>query len=163
MNTPLHNCGKFAQHPETAKLLIKHGAKVNFQNKYGYTPLHQAASNDDPSVSRILLENGADPNIKDRFGRAPLHKAVEMDRRNSAKLLIEHPETDINAQTNDNITALHQCSNYGYLEICRLLVEHGAILDLKNNYGQTALEIAEEKRKNEIIKLLKEAKNYATH
>ena len=159
MNTPLHNCGKFAQHPETAKLLIKHGAKVNFQNKYGYTPLHNAASNDDPSVSRILLENGADPNIKDRFGRAPLHKAVEMDRRNSARLLIEHPETDINAQTNDNITALHQCSSYGYLEICTLLIEHGTILDLKNKNEQTPLEIAVEQKHYEIINLLEKAMN----
>ena len=86
--------------------------------------------------------------------------AVEMDRRNSARLLIEHPETDINAQTNDNITALHQCSNYGYLEICSILIEHGAILDLKNKDGHIALEIAEEKKQSEIIKLLKEAKNY---
>ena len=59
-----------------------------------------------------------------------------------------------------NITALHQCSYYGYLEICSLLIEHGAILDLKNKNGQTPIEIAEEKKQSEIIKLLKEAKNY---
>ena len=157
MNTPLHNCGKYAQHSETAKLLIKHGAKVNFQNKYGYTPLHLAASNDDPSVSRILLENGADPIIKDRFGRAPLHMAVELDRRNSARLLIEYPETDINAQNNGNMTALHQCSYYGYLEICSLLIDHGAVLDLKNKQGQTPLESAVERKQYNIVKLLEKA------
>ena len=100
---------------------------------------------------------------KDKWRKTPLHHAVASDYTKSAKLFIEHPDTEVNAQNRNNDTPLHQCSYYGYLEICRLLVEHGAILDLKNNYGQTALEIAEEKRKNEIIKLLKEAKNYATH
>ena len=159
MNTPLHKCAQYAQYPETAKLLINHGAKVNSQNKYGYTPLHQAAGNDDTSVSRILLENGADPNIKDKWGRAPIHMAIEMNRRNSAKFLIKYPETDVNAQDNDNKTALHQCSSYGYLEICILLIEHGAILDLKNKQGQTPLDTAVEQKQYEIIKLLEKAIN----
>ena len=160
MNTPLHKCAEFLQYPETAKLLIPNGANVHAQNKHGHTPLHVSAGNNDPSVSRILLEDGADPNIKDKWGRAPIHMAIEMNRKNSAKFLIKYPETDVNAQDNNNITALHQCSYYGYLEICRLLVEHRAILDLKNKNGQTPIEIAEEKKQSEIIKLLKEAKNY---
>ena len=85
--------------------------------------------------------------------------AIEMNRRNSAKFLIKYPETDVNAQDNDNTTALHQCSSYGYLEICTLLIEHGAILDLKNKNGQTPLEIAAEQKHSEIINLLEKAMN----
>lgn len=80
-----------------------------------------------------------------------------MDCTKSAKLLIEHLETDINAQNSNNDTALHQCSCYGYLEICKLLIEHGAILDLKNKQGQTLLESTVEQKQYEIIKLLKKA------
>ena len=159
MNTPLHKCAEFVQYPETAKLLIANGANVHARNKHGHTPLHVSAGNNDPSVSRILLENGADPNIKDKWGRAPIHMAIEMNRKNSAKFLIKYPETDVNAQDNDNKTALHQCSSYGYLEICTLLIEHGAILDLKNKNGQTPLEIAAEQKHYEIINLLEKAMN----
>ena len=86
--------------------------------------------------------------------------AVEMDRIESARLFIEYPETDINAQNSNDDTALHQCSYYGYLEICTMLIEHGAILDLKNKNGQTPLESAIERKQSEIVKLLEKAMDY---
>ena len=97
--------------------------------------------------------------IKDKWRKTPLHHAVESDHTKSAKLFIEHPDTDVNAQNRDNDTPLHQCSYYGYLEICALLIEHGAILDLKNKQGQTPLESAVERKQYEIVKLLEKAIN----
>ena len=91
--------------------------------------------------------------IKDKWRKTPLHYAVEMDHTQSAKLFIEYPETDINAQNSNNDTALHECSYYGYLDICALLIEHGAILDLKNKQGQTPLESAVERKQYEISKI----------
>jgi ankyrin repeat protein len=41
------------------KLLLQNGAKVNFRNEYGRTPLSLAAENGHEAVMKLLLENGA--------------------------------------------------------------------------------------------------------
>lgn len=49
-----------AKRLETAKLLVKKGADVNFVREVvGLTPLHWAAYNDDAELVRFLLASGA--------------------------------------------------------------------------------------------------------
>ena len=40
------------------RVLIAHGANVNAVNTFGNTPLHEAASGDNPSIVQMLLEAG---------------------------------------------------------------------------------------------------------
>lgn len=56
--------------PETVKLLLDAGAKVNVKDVRGMTPLMLAVASDhaDPEVIRLLLEKGADPAIKSNAG-----------------------------------------------------------------------------------------------
>lgn len=53
---------------QTIRLLIKYGANVNYQDKYGDTPLHQALYTSKFDIALILLQAGADPTIKDHYG-----------------------------------------------------------------------------------------------
>lgn len=54
--TPLCVCG----HVQITEMLIRHGADVNYADKDGWTPLHQAVLHGDIEVSRSLVELGAD-------------------------------------------------------------------------------------------------------
>ena len=49
---------------------------------------------------------------------------------------------------------LHQASEDERIEIVRLLIEHGANVEVKDNEGRTPLDVATGKQHEEIIKLL---------
>jgi len=53
------------------KLLLKRGVKVNIQNKYGYTPLHQAYLTGNQELINLLIKSGADNTIKNDSGKVP--------------------------------------------------------------------------------------------
>ena len=56
--------------------LIEAGANCNATDKYGCTPLHYAAENDDAQCIAALVAAGADISIKDNEGHTPFHLAV---------------------------------------------------------------------------------------
>ena len=60
---------------EVVKLLLEHGAEVNYVDSSG-TPLHRAADWCYHGMVQLLLENGADVNARDFQGRTPLDKAL---------------------------------------------------------------------------------------
>ena len=60
------------------------------------------------------------------------------------------------------VTALMFAVEYNHLDIVRALIEAGANLDLKNNKGETALDIAIKEDNKEIIDILTKAENKAT-
>jgi len=63
--------------------LLEAGADVNARDKFGYTPLHQAARHEDPALLAALLAAGADPAAALTQGRlsgwVPLHFALSCE------------------------------------------------------------------------------------
>jgi ankyrin repeat protein len=74
--TALHYAA-FFDGPETALVLVEHGADVNAfaDNELGVHPLNSAAAAGQREVAAILLEHGADPNAPSRLGVTPLAAA----------------------------------------------------------------------------------------
>jgi ankyrin repeat protein len=66
--------------PATLKMLVEHGANINFQNLHelnlpaaiGFTPLMNAALYNDKESFYYLLEKGADPNLRSKSGYTAL-------------------------------------------------------------------------------------------
>jgi ankyrin repeat protein len=61
---------------EIARLLIDHGADVNWIDGEGVTPLILAAFKDHPDLSQLLLDHGADPSVIDQWNRTALDYAL---------------------------------------------------------------------------------------
>jgi ankyrin repeat protein len=53
-------------------------------------------------------------------------------------------------------TPLHLASSNGALRVVRLLLEHGADVEAKNNVDKTALQIAADEGHDEVVELLRE-------
>jgi hypothetical protein len=75
-------------------------------------------------VARLLLEAGADPNI--RLKRRPPYRNVPQDRGGDSILA-------------QGATALLRAARAGDVEFVRLLLEHGALVDLPSKEGVTPL------------------------
>jgi len=122
----------------------------------GTTPLMRAARNGDFAAMQILLAAGADPTLKQPRGTTALMMAsglgrglgvfakdygTEADLRQAVELLVER-NVDVNASTDDGITAIHLAAQGGLDSIVRVLAKAGARLDVKDKRGRTPVDMA---------------------
>ena len=138
---------------EVAKLLLEHGADVNFKDKNGKFPLYEACYNDNIELAKLLLEHGADVNSKNKYGRTPLYDVCSMDNIELVKLLLEYG-ADVNIKDEYRKTPLYNACYNNKLNIAKLLLEHGADVNIKDEYGHTPLYNACYKNNLNIAKLL---------
>lgn len=134
--TPLHAAaGVTTKHysGSSARTLLDAGADPNSQDKYGRTPLHDAAFFAQIATVKMLLGAGADPNTLAGRGGTPLHFAVRYnkylgDNGNSRKnpvvrILIDAGAT-VDARTAEGRTPLHDAA-YN-IQLANSLLEAGA-------------------------------------
>ncbi|KZV64105.1 ankyrin [Peniophora sp. CONT] len=76
--------------------------------------------------------------------------------------LLEYPAADgsnaaalrCGIRDNHGRTALHRAAEDGRANICRLLLEHGAVVDEEDNDGKTPLQLAKEERELDVVDVL---------
>merc|ERR1712098_835660 len=109
----------------------------------------------DFNVVRILLERGADVNAKDWFGYTALHYAAARKKTENIQLLLDF-KAEMDATNILEETPLMKAVRYSNINSVKVLLEHGPRLNVKNDHGDTALDIAKFYRcENEkIIELL---------
>ena len=148
-------------HKNVAKFLITNGATIDPKDKDENTPLYFAAGNGNIGIVKLLIENGANTNTQNNFGSTPLLNAVSYDtvsHTDIANLLIENG-ADIEGQNENGYTPLHKAAWAGSTNMVILLVDQGANVNIRDIWGQTALDIANrggldgrENLKSELIK-----------
>lgn len=139
-----------------SQALINLGSNINEEDAYGYAPVWYAAQNGDLATIELLLERGADLR---KWGESSLGQACVNGHRDVAEFLISRG-IDVNTIVikNPEWTALMVATNAGQLDVVRMLVRKGASLDIRDKDGNTALMIAERRRKIEIAEFLKVTK-----
>ena len=120
----------------------------------GTTPFMLATATGDLPIMRVLVEGRADPKIITAQGTTPLMVASGVGRERDARTdqqlkdMLEAVKLavmlggDINAVDKNGRTALHGAAYLGAKEVIKYLAEHGANLEAKDKYGQTAMTIA---------------------
>jgi ankyrin repeat protein len=131
-------------HFDLAAYLIEAGADVNKWDLYGRSPLYMAADTSTipvmgngamvvlPSmdkltaldIGKILLDKGAEPNLQ--LKRRPPYRNVPQDRGGDQIL-------------SQGATPLLRAARAGDAPFVKLLLEHGALVDLPSNQGVTPL------------------------
>lgn len=74
---------------EAFEALFAHGADLNLQNKYGWTPLHIAIRRDRRDMVDYLLKKGADIDRTDGVGWTPLMECIMDDMPELCRTLVE--------------------------------------------------------------------------
>ena len=128
---------------------------ANWANFDGQTPFLRAALSGDITLMQLLLAHGADPNLTTNDGATPLMAAAgvnwvvaqtytrsEAEYVEAARLCLERGN-DVNAANSQGFTAMHGAANRGFDAMVKLLVAHGASLDVKDNQGRTPMTFAE--------------------
>jgi len=107
------------------KILIKQGAEIAAEDKFGTTALGYAAllKHDDTSlVIKLLLKSGCDLHAVDDRGKTPLHRASDSGNLESIKLFLKHG-AEVNALDKNDITPLDHALKRGHTDIVSYLTK----------------------------------------
>ena len=148
--TPLH-AASLVGHVDIMRWLLDHGAGVNALQEYQrWTPLHLAAGNLYPEAVQLLLDHNADINSRNEADNTPLCETIfkpissrEEKAVDVVRLLLARG-ADPNPCDRNHSTLLHQASSHGWPEVVRLLVSHGAKVDVEDEEGKTPFQVASE-------------------
>jgi ankyrin repeat protein len=128
-----------ASNRAVVELLLEHQADVNLHAGQD-TPLHVVAQTGELNICRLLLKHGADVSSKTTDGWTALHFASRYGQFGIVQELLVH-DADVNDHQEDLWTSLHLASTR-HLEIVKLLVREGAVLEKMNANHETALHVA---------------------
>ena len=161
------------------ELLLERGAKVNARDDNGYTALSTAAAGGHTAVTDRLLANGADteatvwrPLVEGFLNLPPTISKPWISAAEANALMIAsakgHVEvaeillnkgSDVNARTRAGFTPLVYASLCNRPKSVKLLLARGADPSAAHGSLGTALDIAIDRKHEEIVALLRDYKN----
>lgn len=147
--SPLHEAVKKVDLKEV-KRLIKSGADINALDEKGRTPLHIAASTGRLSLVKYLVQNSADIHLKDKFHKTALIYAI---KNNNIKVIVllskKISTTSVKKETNN----LFGAAKDGNISAVIYFINNQDINSIDED-GKTALHIASEEGKTNVVELL---------
>jgi ankyrin repeat protein len=153
--TALHVCA-VSGNDVAAQILLSHGANTRAADVNGDTPAHVAAARGTGPVAAVVV--ASDPRVvcvANKFGRTPAHvaAAAQLNSQTVIRCILDAADAEgrvvrLDHRDVDGNTCLHifaQCltATSGALHLFKLLIDSGAPVDVRNNQGQTALDLAD--------------------
>ena len=133
---------------------IRKGAKIEYTNEHGFTPLMYASALGQHFSVGTLLKYGAAINAQDHNGWTALHwaadsgeniKSSEAQRRGdhwkTVKLLV-NKKANLDIQNEQGLTPLMWATGFGRSDIAVTLIKNGANLYLEDSDGNSVITIA---------------------
>lgn len=147
-------------HVSVAQRLIQQGADVNLTARNGISPVAAAAYAGSDVIVESLIAHGADDRSADDTGKSPIVYAAARAKLDIVKRLLGR-NIDVNGRYQHDLTLLMWASGADEkvpeadaIEVVKYLVDAGARIDDRDARGRTALMIAAEGGRAEIVALL---------
>ena len=150
-----------ANRVDSARLLIERGADVNARDALQDSPFLYAGAAGRLEILRLTLAAGADLASTNRYGGTALIPAAHHGHVDAVRELLG-TKIDVDHVNRLGWTALLEAVILGdggaaHTEIVRLLVAHGANVNLADAQGVTPLAHAEQRGQRAIAELLRRA------
>lgn len=123
---------------------------VELRNKQDESPLMMAAFKGLLDISQKLIARDADVN---KTGWTPLHYAATRGHLEIITLLLDN-HAYIDAESPNGSTPLMMAAHYGTPEAVKLLLEAGADPLLKNQQGLSAIDFAQQAKRQDIAEIV---------
>jgi ankyrin repeat protein len=138
------------------KLLLRHGANINWLDARRFTPLMHAVKKGNLEMIRYLLGEQPDINARGYQGQTVLHLAAQTWVDDVFKLLLETAGLDIDATDDNGMTAMHHAAKHDNVIFAKRLGRAKANVEIKDNstYQRTPLYIAIKEDKYLFVKVL---------
>ncbi|OON13885.1 KH domain protein [Opisthorchis viverrini] len=141
-------------HVEVARLLLAHGANVNIPQDSFESPLTLAACGGHTELAHLLIGYGADIEEVNDEGYTPLMEASREGHEETVSLLLA-VGADVNARTEETQeTALTLAACGGFIEVCEMLLNAGADIEVGGVGCSTPLMEAAQEGHLELVRRL---------
>uniref|UniRef100_A0A182P459 ANK_REP_REGION domain-containing protein n=1 Tax=Anopheles epiroticus TaxID=199890 RepID=A0A182P459_9DIPT len=117
-------------HADATSLLLKLDADPNRQDRKGRTPAHCGCAKGQMETVKILHTKKGNLWLRNAKGDLPVHDAACSGRRQLVQWLIQMKPKHINTTSNDGRTLLHIAAGHDNVDMCKLLLELGADVNL---------------------------------
>uniref|UniRef100_A0A182JVJ2 ANK_REP_REGION domain-containing protein n=1 Tax=Anopheles christyi TaxID=43041 RepID=A0A182JVJ2_9DIPT len=117
-------------HADATSLLLKLDADPNRQDRKGRTPAHCGCAKGQMETVKILHMKKGNLWLRNAKGDLPVHDAACSGRRQLVQWLIQMKPKHINTTSNDGRTLLHIAAGHDNVDMCKLLLELGADINL---------------------------------
>jgi ankyrin repeat protein len=134
-------CAIMGRHIDIARLLLKHGARVEVKSPSDMLPLHQAAITGQGAMCELLLDRGANVDCRDREQNTPLHYAATTGNIRTVKVLL-NDDSNVNAKQQSGMTPLHWAAHKGHEAVLDALIASGADVNVQSDSFATPLHCA---------------------
>ncbi|RFU27758.1 hypothetical protein B7463_g8575, partial [Scytalidium lignicola] len=133
------------------KLLIQHGANIDAIDANKTSPLIYAAQLGNIECAKYLLDHGADISLADYSERSAFIYAIDYNQIEIVRLLLERGVKLHGTEQGEQAPLFRALDNDS---VVKLLLEHGAEINVRSSYGQTPLMVAAEYGYEASLKLL---------
>ncbi len=129
---------------------LKRGAGVDTSDEHGNTLLMAVAAQGHIELATFLISQRAKINNRNAFGDTPLMAAAHHGKLDMARLLIAS-----GAEVNpEGWTPMHYCAWQNHVDICSLLIDVRARLNVRSPNGTTPLMMAVRQGSTEAVRML---------
>ncbi|TMW60562.1 hypothetical protein Poli38472_000604 [Pythium oligandrum] len=131
---------------DIVRLLAKYGADLNIQDRWGTTPLMLAVVGENRAAVETLIELGANINDRNVFGQTALTICLEGGLHlHQLGMILINAGIDLTLQDAQGMTALHYAASNGNESLFAniLQLSEPELVDKKNKFGETLLQLAE--------------------
>jgi ankyrin repeat protein len=143
---------------EILKILVEHGIDIDTTDETGESAVFDAIRARNENCAEFLLQQNPNTNIINSRGKTLLHIAAHTGLTDIGRLLLA-TNTVVGTQDKEGNTALHDCftSEFTIDTMVELLLTHGCNPLIKNQKGETALDLAERSGHSTLAITLKKA------
>ncbi len=128
---------------EFIKELRANAASYGMRDRSGMSCVHYAVDGGNPTALEYILADGADVNTRDSMnGWTPLLRGASINCSHEIANILIRYKADLDAVDKENKTALLIATINGNLPLVRLLIEHGANVNIRNSYGKSLYDLA---------------------
>jgi ankyrin repeat protein len=147
---------------DIVRALLDAGANVDLQDERRDNVFLYSGAEGLLDILRLAVKAGASPTLTNRYGGSALIPAAERGHIEVVREILTTTDVNVNHVNNLGWTALLEAiilSDGGprHQEIVRLLIEHGADVDLADKDGITPLQHARQRRYRDIERILLDA------
>jgi len=151
-----------ARQTEAVRVLLEAEPEIDLQDDQLDNPFLYAGAEGLLDILTLVNEAGADPSITNRYGGTALIPASERGHVDVVRYLLEQTDVDIDHVNRLGWTALLEAIVLGngdasHQEVVRLLIDHGADLDIADKEGVRPLAHARARSQAEIVAMLEAA------
>lgn len=154
----VHDAATVGDAARVRALVAEDSGRIDSLSSDGFTPLGLAAFTGREEIVAYLIERGADVNhvAKDKNAFTALTGAIASGNGEVVKRLLEAGANPNHMYEGGVISPLIAAAAEGKADLVRLLIAHGAEVNVQSTDGKTALDWAREKGHDDVVAVLRE-------